>query len=1064
MNSQPVESACLAFRQAWSLGETPNIAPFLADIPETERTATLVTLVELDMELRVQSYSSSGATSTRILSVDEYVAKFRELDDKEIRARLTNSLRALEPYDEGLETQIESEEEAKSDASPWQYVRETERYNSLGEFARGGMGVIWQVQDKKLGRIVAQKKLAAEDTAGPGEQERFIREARITAQLEHPGIVPIYDLSELEPGKPSYTMKLLKGETLTAVIRKFHETEALSSQSVEFSRLVNAFVSVCRTLAYAHSKKVLHRDLKPDNILLGEFGEIAVLDWGLAKSLVSTDDDDSSIPGEELSPTSPITDSSKTQLGTMLGTPAYMPPEQASGKPATYASDIYSLGAVLYQILTGRPPHNGTNWKSVIHSALHETPDKPSSLGRRVPLSLEAICLKALQKSPQDRYGSVTELTDDLERFLADEPVSCRREKTTEKLYRWMRNHRQQVVLATAALLLVAISSVAFALVNDARKSRQFAVQQRLQQLQASAETAEAVAQERAFGNAFADCATILEQAVNQIGSTAELSALKKRLSAKQARAEALAAYQQHYSQLYHLFLTSELDTAYRCANNCLESLGIENPEHDWASRLPDQDLTDKQKTRLREEIHGVLLQVSATHAMAGITEYTRKNANANYLTIGTNDRIKSKINRCRRLLDRADSYRKTTAARYLRLMMKLAADDITVLEFFAEWVTLEPEEPTSAVDCYFAAVIYAMSEDIQNELAGIAEVAKALGSKSKLTETATEIPRLLQKALRIQPDYYPAIYQLGMLHSKAGNFKAAHESFNACLRLAPDAPEAYTGRAMALLVQATVEEGTPNEELLRIQMNLDIQKAIELAPQNGHILKEVGALYCFGGKLTDAVDMLMAGLDLDPLRFLDQNQYNTNERDAMINNVRVNNDLATEQSQIAVYEAAVYLDFGSPETAWERLQSTELSETKQQVAQVLKSQIICDLSSKTPKPLDEFEAELTEDQFLSWTAEALKAQPNYYRAHRARICSLRLLGKTKQLREAVDTAIRHSEHFKDWQKFELLWFKRQLLIESGETAKSETVAESAREVSELYYERFAGIDLLTAK
>jgi tetratricopeptide (TPR) repeat protein len=326
-------------------------------------------------------------------------------------------------------------------------------YRVEGEYARGGMGRILLARDRRLGRRVALKELHAE--AGPGASRRFVREALVTARLQHPAIVPVYEAGRWPGGRPFYAMKLVEGRSLEALLR---DATSLASRLA----LLPHLIAVAEAVAYAHSQRVVHRDLKPANVLVGPFGETVVVDWGLAREL----EGGAAVENEEAP--AAATDgatSGQTVTGTVLGTPHYMPPEQARGLPADERADVYALGAMLYFLLSGTPPHAGRSADEALAAAAAGTIEPVERREPETPPDLVAIVRKAMAPSPADRYPSARELAADLRRFQTGQLVSAHRYSTRELVRRFVKRHRAAVLVAsalTAALVLaVAVGFVA---------------------------------------------------------------------------------------------------------------------------------------------------------------------------------------------------------------------------------------------------------------------------------------------------------------------------------------------------------------------------------------------------------------------------------------------------------------------------------------------------------------------------------------------------------------------------------------------------------------------------
>ncbi len=355
-------------------------------------------------------------------------------------------------------------------------------YRVVRHLATGGLGEVLVGHDEALERRVAIKQIRPELADRDEARARFLIEAKVTGRLEHPGVVPIYALGHDDAGRPYYAMRLIEGGTFLEAIAAFHAPPGPDFQSLAFRDLLARFLDVCNVVAYAHDRGVLHRDLKPSNVMLGKFGETLVVDWGLAK-LLDRDEPGSPADGAAGAQTTGTLqesgsgwmrsgsslDPSPTQPGTPVGSRGYMSPEQALGDATAVgpASDVYSLGATLYHLLAGARPLAGVDDPAeVVRCTIAGVLDPPRSRVAAIPPALEAICGRAMHRSPAARYGSPLDLAADLRHWLADEPIAGVAEPMAVRVSRWERRHRRLIRGASLALLATAtIATVATVIV-----------------------------------------------------------------------------------------------------------------------------------------------------------------------------------------------------------------------------------------------------------------------------------------------------------------------------------------------------------------------------------------------------------------------------------------------------------------------------------------------------------------------------------------------------------------------------------------------------------------------
>jgi serine/threonine-protein kinase len=410
--AERIDAGCDRYEATWAAGGRPSLDDYLDEPAGADREAQFARLLALEVELR----RAHGERPTRA----EYFARFPE-------------------FDVLVEAAFDGDPTVWHESAPPAPARPPEGptagrfgdYELLGELGRGGMGVVYKARQVRLDRVVALKTIRSGNLASAAERERFRLEAEAAAHLDHPNIVTVFEVGE-HADQVYFTMRLVEGEGLAARARRFDDPS-------EAARLVAV---VARAVHHAHQRGVLHRDLKPANVLLDADGQPHVTDFGLAKRLEA--------------------DGGATQSGTIVGTPSYMAPEQAAGTRGrlTPAADVYSLGAILYELVTGRPPFKAGTAVETVMQVLEREPTPPGRLHPGLPKALELICLKCLEKAPERRYQSALELADDLERLLRGEEVEAERLGLVPRLRRWARREPKLAyglagLVAIEALILV---------------------------------------------------------------------------------------------------------------------------------------------------------------------------------------------------------------------------------------------------------------------------------------------------------------------------------------------------------------------------------------------------------------------------------------------------------------------------------------------------------------------------------------------------------------------------------------------------------------------------------
>jgi serine/threonine-protein kinase len=440
--------------QAWARDKARSLADHLIALGhlDDERRAAVEAMVALHLKLHGDVERSLAAVPAGNSTRERLAA----LADPVLEATLSHVGSGSAPTDGDADrTRTYQVGTATSDGL---------RFRVLRPHARGGLGTVFVALDEELHREVALKQILDQHADDPVSRQRFLLEAEITGGLEHPGIVPVYGLGTYGDGRPYYAMRFIRGDSLKEAITRSHADESLrrdpGRRSLELRKLLRRFTDVCYAIEYAHSRGVLHRDIKPGNVIVGKHGETLVVDWGLAKA---TGHAEPATAERTLMPSS-ASGSAETLPGQALGTPAYMSPEQARGDLDRLGprSDVYALGATLYCLMTGKAPFDG-DVAPVLRQVERGDFRPPRNLDPSIDRALEAIVLKAMAVRAEDRYASCRALAEDVERWMAGEPVAAYAEPWTRTLTRWLARHRTGVtgVAAAGLALMMGLAAVA---------------------------------------------------------------------------------------------------------------------------------------------------------------------------------------------------------------------------------------------------------------------------------------------------------------------------------------------------------------------------------------------------------------------------------------------------------------------------------------------------------------------------------------------------------------------------------------------------------------------------
>lgn len=422
------DALCDRFERGWLGAQAPSLSEYLESVPEEERKELLRELLPIEIHHRLQRNDH--------LSLEEYRARYPDIESEWFEQAVAQAQSSLHPRQLNKTAHFSLHRTLGMEESHPDSGHEAIRipgYEILGELGRGAMGVVYRARQVGLHRIVALKMILSGRYASASELARFKKEAAVMASLPHPNIVQVFDFNEHD-GHLYFTCECIEGGTLANKISGVPQPPRDAARFLE---------TLARAVHHAHQAGIVHRDLKPANILLTNNGVPKIVDFGLAKQTGS--------------------DQTATIQGVLIGTPMYMSPEQSLGQAERVGptTDVYGLGAILYEMLTGRPPFQAANVQDVLKKIGTSEPVAPRLIYRSIPRDLETICLKCLQKTPENRYSSAADLADDLQRFLSDRPIHARPVSRVETLWRWCKRYPKEACAALAAVLLLCTVTVA---------------------------------------------------------------------------------------------------------------------------------------------------------------------------------------------------------------------------------------------------------------------------------------------------------------------------------------------------------------------------------------------------------------------------------------------------------------------------------------------------------------------------------------------------------------------------------------------------------------------------
>jgi eukaryotic-like serine/threonine-protein kinase len=776
------------------------------------------------------------------------------------------------------------------------------RFHKVRNHAEGGLGIVFVARDEELNREVALKEIKPKFADNLASQARFLIEAEITGGLEHPGIVPVYGLGHYDDGRPYYAMRFIRGNSLKDAIKAFHADASLKNdpgaRTLALQKLLRRFLDVCNAVAYAHNRGVLHRDLKPDNVMVGKYGETLVVDWGLAKAVGRSGDDGFGPLPESTILYKSSSGSAETMPGSVVGTPGYMSPEQAAGRLDLLgpASDVYGLGATLYTLLTGRVPFTGSDIPDILIKVERGEFPRPREHAPWLDQALEAIALKAMALKAEARYASPKALADDVERWIADEPVAAYPEPLARRARRWARKHRTGLTAATATAL---VAGLLVGLFFAQRSAERWRID--LSAIGVMDESARLSSQAQAGDSTLWDKAAVVAQrAVDQLeagGSSGRLREARSRLEAIRAEARVIKALEEARLQMANgkdgRFDTRASIDGYLAA---FRAYGIDVatlPIEDAARRIRSSRVADdliatlddwvryKAENVPRERLSAMARAVETDPVRAAIREAaSRRDAAALRHFCESEDDRRKLGPRVRFLFNSLLSLDPDGSFSLLETILRDHPSNFWLNhDLGTAYYKAKPPKPAEAV--HFLSIAVALrpgSPGVHLNLGvalkdqghlerAVAEFEAAIRIEPELAEAHVNLGAALkgqghldrataeyEAAIRINPGDALAHYNLGVALKDQGHLERAVAEFEAAIRIEPELAEAHVNLGAALKAQGHLDRATAAYEA-----------AIRINPDDAVVHYNLGAVLQAQGHLDRAVVAYETAIRIKP-------------------------------------------------------------------------------------------------------------------------------------------------------------------------------------------------------